>query len=230
MARRHVHLIVAVAFALALAAGTNVVGGRIYPEQRPLIVTGHLCMVTSPDGLTTVVSIDMGDTEHPPDGLVDHAFRLQHKTAQALTYDGMATITYLGTRLSIEVDDQSGWVFSVDGTETPLSDRELAYRSFFVFGLSHHWGGKVHQSAEQVAALLLATGCTTLLGDPSCDTCEAGGPGVQGCAVECDGGSGCSANCAPGAFACCNCPGGCRCCAPKEGGVRKGGVQLRATR
>jgi len=214
MARRHV--MVAVVFTLALLAATTVVGRRMHPEQRPLVVPGHVSMVSSLDGLTTVVSIDVVGTDQLPDGLVDHAFRLQHKTPQSLSYDGMATISYLGTRLSIEVNDQSGWVFSVEGNRTPLSDRELAYLSPSVFGLSHHWGGKVHQSADQVAALLLATGCTTSLRDPSCDSCEAGGPGVEGCAVECDGGSGCSANCASGAFACCNCPGGCRCCASKE--------------
>ena len=211
IARRQ--MVVAGVFALALLAGANVVGRRIHSEQRPLVVAGHVSMVTSPDGLTTVVSVDMTDPQLNRDGLVDHPFRLQHRAAQALTYDGIATITYLGTRLSIELDDQSGWVFSVDGTETPLSDRELAYPSFLVFGLSHHWGWKVHESAEQVAALLLATGCLTSLGDPSCDKCEAGGPCVEGCDVECDGGAGCSATCAAGAFACCNCPGGCRCCA-----------------
>jgi hypothetical protein len=71
MARRHV--LVAVVFALALLAGTNVVGRRMYPEQRPLIVTGHVSMVTSPDGLTTAVSIDATGPDQLPDGLVDHA-------------------------------------------------------------------------------------------------------------------------------------------------------------
>lgn len=202
---------VLLAFAIALLPGADLVGRHQDPEQRFLIGVGHVSMVTSLDGLTTAVSIDIGGPEQPPDGLVDDAFRLQHKTLQALAYDGVATITYTGTELRIDVDDQVSWLFSVDGTDAMPSELSQPYASFVLTGLSHHWGGKAHASAEDVATLLLANGCTTR-DDPSCDSCEAGGQGVGGCAIECDGSSGCSARCGPGSFACCNCPGGCRCC------------------
>jgi hypothetical protein len=207
MVRRYVLL----AFAITLLAGTGLVGRHQDPETGTLTAVGHVSMVTSLDGLTTAVSIDIGGPRQPPDGLVDHAFRLQLEAPQALAYDGVAAIIYTGTELRIAVDDQVRWLFSVDSTDAVPSDVSQPYASFVVNGLSHHWGGRIHAQAQDVANLLLASGCLAT-SDPSCDSCEAGGPGVDGCGVECDGGSGCSARCGPGSFACCNCPGGCRCC------------------
>jgi len=213
MIRRYV----LVALAVALLAGAGLVGRAIRSEDSPFTATGDVQMVTSPDGLTTAVSIDVGDSKYPPDGLVDHAFRLQHKAVQALAYNGLATITYANSQLILETADDAGWVVTVEGTVTPVSDRGLPYAWLTVTGLSHHWGAKVRRSHKEVAALLLATGCMTLdEGDPSCDDCEAGGPGAEGCSVECEGGTGCLARCSAGAYACCSCPGTCRCCKDKE--------------
>jgi hypothetical protein len=208
---------VLVVLAVTLLAGAGLVSRPLLLAEPPLTVTGDVHMVTSPDGLTTAVSIDVGDAKYPPDGLVDHAFRLQHKAEQALAYDGVATITYANASLRLDLDEGAGWVFAVKDTRTSLSDRALAYPWLFVTGLSYHWGAKIHRSHDEVAALLLASGCKADEGDPSCENCEAGGPGAEGCGVECDEG-GCSAHCGGGgSFACCSCPGTCRCCPDKEG-------------
>ncbi len=210
MAHRIVVLLATLSLGL-LVEGDGI-GGRVRAEQRPLTATGEVYMVTSPDGLTTAVTLDIGSLDQPPDGIVDHAFRLQHDKVWQAGYEGWATITYTGTDLRIAVDERSGWVFSLDGTPSAGAEPDPGYTTFAVFGLSHHWGATVHKASDEVSTALLATNCGTALGDPSCDTCEAGGPGVQGCSVDCGGGSGCSANCAAGTFACCNCPGGCGCC------------------
>ena len=207
---------IVVALGVALLAGAGLVGRAIRSEDPPFTAIGDVQMVTSLDGLTPAVSIDVGDSKYPPDGLVDHAFRLQHKAVQALAYNGLATISYADGQLILETDDDAGWVITVEGTVTPVSDRGLPYAWLTVTGLSHHWGSKIHQSHKEVAALLLAAGCMTLDGDPWCEDCEAGGPGAEGCGVECDGGSGCSAHCSSGYFACCKCPGDCGCCKDKE--------------
>lgn len=217
--------VVFMALLATLLAGAGLVSRPVRLAEPPLTLTGDLHMVTSPDGLTTSASIDVGDAKYPPDGLVEHAFRLQHKAEQALAYDGLATITYANASLRLDLDEGAGWVFAVKDTRMSLSDRALAYPWIFVIGLSHHWGEKTHLSHDEVAALLLASGCKMAGGDPTCETCEAGGPGAEGCGVECGGGSGCSADCISGAFACCNCPGTCRCCPEKEA-ASKGSLNL----
>ena len=218
--------VVFMALLATLLAGAALVSRPVRLAEPPLTLTGDLHMVTSPDGLTTSVSIDEGDAKDPADGLVEHAFRLQHKAEQALAYDGVATITYANASLRLDLDEGAGWVFAVKDTRMSLSDRALAYPWIFVIGLSHHWGEKTHLSHDEVAALLLASGCKMAGGDPTCETCEAGGPGAEGCGVECDGGSGCSADCGGGgSFACCNCPSGCRCCPEKEA-ASKGSLNL----
>ena len=213
MTRRYV----LVAFAVALLAGAGLVGRAIRSDDAPFTIAGDVQMVTSPDGLTTAISIDVGNSKYPPDGIVDHAFRLQHKAAQALAYNGLATISYADGQLILETGDDAGWVFTVEGIVTPVNDRILPHAWLTVTGLSHHWGTKIHRSHEDVATLLLGTGCMTLDGgDPTCENCGAGGPGAEGCGIECEDESGCSVNCSPGSFACCSCPGTCRCCKDKE--------------
>jgi hypothetical protein len=173
-------------------------------------------MVTSLDGLTTAVLLDIDGPGGAPDGLIDQAFRLQHKTPQLRAYDGVATVTFTETALRVDFNDDIGWLFTVEGADRVSTAMLQPYMRVLVTGLSHHWGGKIRASAEEVGTLLLSGGCRSTDTDPSCDSCEAGGPGVGGCAVECGGDSGCSARCGPDSFACCNCPGGCRCCPWKE--------------
>jgi hypothetical protein len=201
---------VLLACAIVWVAGVGLVRHR-GSDSPPVTVAGHVSMVTSLDGLTTAVSVDADGPAQLPDGLVDHAFRLQHKVPQVLAYDGKASLIFTETELRVSVEGQTDWLFSVEGTASATS--ALQPQTWLILrGLSHHWGGKIHASAGEVTKLLLAAGCTTEA-DPSCDSCEAGGPGVDGCGIECDGETGCSARCGSGLFACCNCPGGCRCCA-----------------
>ena len=213
MTRRYV----LVALAVALLAGAGLIGRTIGSDDAPFTITGDVQMVTSPDGLNTALSIDVGNSKYPPDGIVDHAFRLQHKAAQALAYNGLATISYADGQLTLEPDDGAGWVFTVEGTVMPVSDRALPHAWLTVTGLSHHWGTKTHRSHNEVAALLLAAGCMALdERNGPCEDCEAGGPGAEGCGIECDEDSGCFVRCSAGLFACCKCPGSCQCCDEKE--------------
>ena len=219
MAHRVVVLITTLSLGL-LVEGDSI-GGRVRGEQRPLTATGQVYMVTSPDGLITAVTLDIGSLDHSPDGIVDHAFRLQHDKVWQAAYEGWATVTYTGTELRVAIDDESGWLYSLGGTTSADTQADPRYTTSVVFGLSHHWGATVQKPSDQVATALLATGCRMTLSEPGCDTCEAGGLGVDGCAVDCDGGSGCSANCVAGTFACCNCPGGCGCCKNISGRSRR---------
>jgi hypothetical protein len=207
---------VPMAVSVIVLAGAGLMGRAVRAQDPPFSALGEVHMVTSPDGMTTAISIDVGDTERPPDAVVDHAFRLQHRTARILTYDGRATISYGNHQLSLETDDHVGLVIAVEGSVASRSDPDVAYSWLTVTGLSHHWGSTIHGSHDDVAALLLATGCAADAGGPACDSCEAGGPGAEGCAIDCDGGSGCSASCSTGSFACCNCPARCWCCPQKE--------------
>ena len=204
---------VLVAVAATLLAGVGLVGRPTQLEQPTLTLTGDVHVVTSLDGLTTAVSIDVGTGKYPPDGLVDHAFRLQHKAGQALAYDGAATITFTGPALRIEPRESLGWVIVVAGKWMTLSAFDAAEPWVEVIGLSHHWGSEIELSHDEVAELLLASGCRTDGGNPVCENCEAGGSGVEGCDIECGGGSGCSVNCGGrSSFACCSCPSTCSCC------------------
>ncbi len=195
-------------------------GGPALPEDPALTLTGDVHILTAPDGMTTSVTVDVRGQTDFPDGVVDHAFRLQHKSSQTLEYDGPATISYIKGRLTVRPDDGETWVFrvatAVDTAATASDSVKVT-----VAGLSHHWGKAIHRSAVEVAAGLLSGGCSLAGGDPSCDKCEAGGPGAEGCGVECGGGSGCSVSCGPGSMACCSCGIGCQCCPPRQAEVEK---------
>jgi hypothetical protein len=196
----------------------GVIGRPTHQEDPALTLTGEVHIVTAPDGKTTAVTIDGGDQTFFQDGVVDHAFRVQHLGVQYLEYDGSATVQYVKNQLTIRPHDRVGWVFAVASpTVAPAPEpASKGYSSFTVIGLSHHWGKAIHRSPEEVTAGLLSSSCSMTGGDPSCDDCEAGGPGAQGCNVDCDGGSGCSARCSSDSMACCSCVNGCRCCPPRE--------------
>lgn len=69
------HLTLGVAAVLAAAASVGV-----SPQSpQPLTWTGAVSIVTSPDGRDTIVSIDEEGGGRSADGLVEHAFRLQHE-------------------------------------------------------------------------------------------------------------------------------------------------------
>jgi hypothetical protein len=198
-------------------AGVSAIGRPGPATDAPLTATGHAYIITSADGLTTAVTIDTGDTARPPDGKVEHAFRLQHVAPRRLAYDGLAVITYEQTRVMIETDGHGAWLFSVENAATDLDAAERAWMPLALAGLSHHWGDNVRRAPEDVATWLLATGCMLDAGD--CEDCEGGGPGSQGCFVECGEGSGCSAHCGSGSYACCNCPDPCKCCRVIDAGA-----------
>ena len=205
--------IVLLAVAAVVLAGAGLMSRPTRLDQPPVTLTGDLQVVTSLDGLTTAVSIDEGTARRPPDGVVDHAFRLQHTAEQALAYSGEAILTFTGSSLRIESKDGLGWLVVVAGKWATLGTLDAAEPRVEVIGLSHHWGTTVQRSHDEVADLLLSTTCRTDGGDASCDNCEAGGPGAEGCGIECGGGEGCSATCGGGSsFACCSCAIGCACC------------------
>lgn len=208
---RHRNVLLSVAAVLLAGAGLMSRPTRL--DQPPVTLAGDVQVVTSLDGLTTAVSIDVGTATRPPDGVVDHAFRLQHTAEQALAYSGEATVTFTGSSLRIESKEGLGWLVVVAGKWAALSAFDAAEPQVEVFGLSHHWGTTIQRSHDEVAELLLSTTCRTDGGDDGCDNCEAGGAGAGECGIECGGGSGCSVDCgARSLFACCSCPGTCVCC------------------
>ena len=202
------------AVAVVLLAAVGLMSRPTQLDQPPLKVTGDVQMVTSADGLTTVVSVDIGTAKNPPDGVVDHAFRLQHKVEQALAYDGEATVEFTGSALRIEPKEGLGWLMVVTGKWAALNAFDAVEPWVEVIGLSHHWGSRIQLSHDAVAELLLATTCRADGGDPACENCETGGAGAEGCGIECGGGDdGCSTTCGGGSsFACCTCSTGCGCC------------------
>jgi hypothetical protein len=211
--------------AVAVLLVGAVAGRPAFPDDPALTLTGDVLIFTAPDGKTTAVTVDGGGQAFLQDGVVDHAFRLQHQSTQALEYAGPATIQYVRGQLTVRPNDREAWVFVVSRTgdvAESAADSEAA--PLAVIGLSHHWGKAIRRSAVEVTAGLLSGACSMAGGDPSCDKCEAGGPGAEGCGIECGGGSGCSVSCGPGSMACCSCGIGCRCC-PQQGEVEKGVVR-----
>jgi hypothetical protein len=209
------------AVVVVLLVGGVMVGGVIgrpaRPDEPALTLTGDVHVVTAPDGKTTAVTVDLGDQASLPDGIVDHAFRLQHHEIKALEYDGPATVDYAKGHLTVRPNDREAWVFEV-ADDAVTTAQGLASKGFgiAVIGLSHHWGKAIHRSPEEATASLLAGSCSMAGGDPTCENCEAGGPGAEGCGVECGGGAGCSVSCVADSIPCCSCNTGCRCCPPRE--------------
>lgn len=220
MARRYV-LVVAVAVALIVAA-LAVVGASLRADadkSTTLAFTAQVRLTTSPDGLRTVVSVDVDRPGTRADGLMDRAFRVQHTLPRTIDYAGPALISFTKAGLLVELGDQAGWLFEVD----PLGLLPVAQAGatrMQVIGISHHWGDAVRTSQDALTTTLLTPGCEAAAlagggGDPLCDECEGGGPGTDGCELDCGGGNSCGANCMAGYYACCNCPSGCGCCPPK---------------
>jgi hypothetical protein len=201
-------------------------GGPAVPDDSAFTATGDVHILTAPDGMTTAVTVDVGGQSLLPDGVVDHAFRLQHKSSKTLEYDGPATISYIKGRLTIRPDDGEPWAFRV-ATVADISAPAIASTdaAIVVMGLSHHWGKAIHRSSVDVTVSLLSAGCSLDGGDKTCEKCEAGGPGAEGCDVECEGGSGCSVSCGAGSMACCTCGVGCRCCPRPNVDTANGGVR-----
>jgi hypothetical protein len=208
------HLTLSVAAVLAAAAS---VGVSPHSPAQPLTWTGAVSIVTSPDGRDTIVSIDEEGGGRSADGLVEHAFRLQHEPGARFEFLGRATVTYDRDHLVISAAPDLGWVFTVAGRPQNALTESFVYAALNVRGLSHHWGTAVHRSADDVANMLMAGGCAGTDASP-CSDCQLGGAGTQGCTIGCEGASSCSADCTDGYSACCNCPGLCRCCSPREGG------------
>jgi hypothetical protein len=208
------HLTLAVA--AVVAAGASVGVAPQSPAQ-PLTWTGSVAIATSPNGRDTVVSIDEESGERVTDGLVEHAFRLQHASGARFEFLGRATVTYDRDHLVVSAGPDLSWVFTVAGRPEVAVTESPVYAALSVRGLSHHWGANVHRSPSEVAAMLMAGGCAATDASP-CSDCQLGGAGTQGCTIGCEGASSCSASCTDGEFACCNCPGLCRCCSSREGG------------
>jgi hypothetical protein len=205
MVRRFALTVVAV-----LLAGVGSLGLSPQPTENAFTVMGIVEMSTSSDGRETVVSIDRDDAVQPADGLVDHAFRLQHATGPRFAYRGAGAITFQAHRLTVAVTPDRGWVFTVASREQAFLPQTTTYVPAPIQGLSHHWGLTIQRSADEVAAALFAGACNGT--DASdCSECQAGGPGVQGCTLGGPEGPSCSADCTEGYFACCN-VGSCRCC------------------
>jgi hypothetical protein len=176
-------------------------------------VAGTVDVSASPDGTMTVVSVDVATEAGLPDGLVDHAFRVQHEATFVALYRGPGQITYRRTSLIVETEAGNGWVFALDD-RVPRDAVVAAYPVYQIVGLSRSWGPAARQTLEDVAQTLAGrcTEPTAPLSDPACDHCTAGGGTETYCSITCGGDGGCSANCAQGYVACCNCPGSCRCC------------------
>jgi hypothetical protein len=205
MVRRLALTVVAV-----LIAGVGSLGLSQQSIGKSFTVIGIVTIATSSDGRETVVSIDRDDSAQRADGLVDHAFRIQHAKGLSFAYSGAGAITFQGHRLTVAVTPDIGWVFTVASWEQKFLPQSTSYVSASIQGLSHHWGTTVQRSHDDVAALLFAGVCDG--SDPvGCSNCEAGGPGAQGCTIGDDSGPSCSADCTDGFFACCH-VGACRCC------------------
>jgi len=202
---------------VALATGVVVasVGFARHASTDPLTLTGWVVVETTADGLQTVVSIDARTAEREVDGLVDHAFRAQHRPGLRVYYVGWGSVAYERGRLVVATAEDIGWTFTVAGRRPPSLSRYPAYAAFDVLGLSHHWGATVQRPRDEVVALLVAGVCESG-GTGPCSTCDLGGPGDIGCTIDLGGGSTCSADCIDGYYACCSAQYGCRCCAAKE--------------
>jgi hypothetical protein len=186
-------------------------------QNTVLVRTGTVEITTSSDGTRTLVTIDVQNGSNPPDGQVDHAFRLQHELMSPLSYRGPARVVFKKDRLVVAIDGQTGFVFDVLGHETPPDGALLSYTYYTVHGLSHFWGYAAPKSHADLAASLLNGGCSPDSPSSDCDPCAAGGPGESWCAALCGGDGDCSASCGSGYYACCNCPRSCGCCPPKPG-------------
>jgi hypothetical protein len=110
----------ALAVAAVLAAGASVGISPQTPAQ-PLNLTGFVTIGTSPDGRDTVVSIDEAGDETTIDGLVEHAFRLQHAPGARFEFLGRATVTYDRDHLVISASPDMAWVFTVAGRHLNLA-------------------------------------------------------------------------------------------------------------
>lgn len=65
---------------MALLPGDGLVARHQDAPTQVLTAVGHVSMVSSLDGLTIAVLVDIDGPGHAPDGLIERAFRLQHKT------------------------------------------------------------------------------------------------------------------------------------------------------
>jgi hypothetical protein len=213
-----------VALILLLLAGARAAIGVPQDPSPSQEFTGHVDIATGPDGRLLVL-IDVETSSQSSDGLVDQVFRFQE--APALTYSGPATVTYVKNRVTVQVAQESGWVFTVGGWPMPPAD--TAFTEYHVKGIARLWGDTIHKSAVTLFATLSAVKCSKPAGKgfsplsaddggPACKNCQTGGPGVSGCSMSCSDGSSCSADCDDTTFACCNCPSACGCCSNKEGG------------
>jgi hypothetical protein len=206
----------------------TVLGLTLFPTSRrpvspaqdlpPVALWGRVDLVSGPNH-TLLVLVDQGTPDSPPDGLVDLAFRLQH--APSVTFSGYATVAAVKNRVSVMVDDQIGWVFTVAGRTAPVLAAEVFLPHYDVLGLSRFWGTTVNLPPTALALQLLSGGTCGLGGSDGgvrCDSCEVGGPGFTSCSMPCGGGT-CWAECADNQYACCNCPMGCGCCGKPSGGL-----------
>ena len=205
-----IRVLVAVAICLVAVAA---VGPAQYADEPLLTLYGQVRVARSLDGLSTAITVDVVSTDRPPDGLVEHAFRVQHKFSGPLAYDGLSTVTFREHSLIISVDDAHGWIFTLDSSTPPPDQRAPAYTCQLAYGLSHFWGDTVHGAADDIGARLLRRSCTSDDSDPSCENCADGGRGMSTCSITCNESEQCSAKCADGFFACCKCPAECGCCA-----------------
>jgi hypothetical protein len=176
-----------------------------------------------PDGKLLVL-VDEATASQPSDGLVEHAFRLQG--AEPLAYSGHATVIHTRGRLTVQIAEDTGWVFTVAGRTLPPPDP--GFTAYTINGIAHQWGEAVHASPATLFSTFAAASCSKTTASSSiiqpllapagdCKNCEAGGLGASGCSIEC-GRSSCEADCGPDSFACCNCTGYCGCCDNAEAG------------
>jgi hypothetical protein len=183
----------------------------LHQDQPALALSGRVDMVTGPNH-TLLILVDQDTAAQPTDALVDLAFRLQR--APSVTFTGYATVTYVKNRVSVIVDNQTGWVFTVAGRIAPAVEAEAFLPHYEVLGLSRFWGMSVNATPAVIAAQLLSGGScgqTPTSVGPKCGSCEVGGPEWTSCSMPCGEGT-CEAHCADNQFACCNCPFGCGCC------------------
>jgi hypothetical protein len=209
MARRVLRLALVLGLALCPAGGRSSASPQDPP---PFVVWGRVDVVSGPNQ-TLLILVDQETGDHPADGVVDLAFRLQQ--APAVTFSGHATVTYVKNRVAIAVTDQVGWLFTVAGRVAQAVPSDGVLREYEVLGLSRFWGQSVQTTPAVLAERLLSRFCgadpLTAGGSPLCEECEVGGPGVRSCSIDC-GDDSCGADCADNQFACCNCPLGCACC------------------
>ncbi len=209
---------------LLLLAAARVAVGVPQTPAPSVTFTGQVDIAMGPDGKLLVL-VDEATAGQPSDGLVDHAFRLQG--ADSFAYSGHATVIYTRGRLTVQLTESSGWVFTVSGRTLPPPDPGLT--AYTIDGIAHSWGETIHTSPATLFSTLSSGSCSKSTSqadatlsmsqaDPGCKSCEAGGPGASGCSINCSGGSSCEADCGPDSFACCSCNGICGCCSNREGG------------